>query len=479
MSVQGDPVGEANQQLLYGIKRGDIRIFKRALEKGADLDAEDSDGNTPLLLACRTRRTGMFSMARQLLVNGANLQHRNRLGDTAFDFACGRGCPKTIAFFIHHGGFDINAAGWHGLSQLHRILTPDYDFYRSDKYAACMAVLDNGADVNAADPHGVTPLMKACSCGSRQLIQLLLDRGSLLMDRDAWGKTALHVAASREDDPPIEDVEEEDPRQAVEVVRELIERGADMSVRNNRDQTPFDLVANQDDADATEICNVLLTAYKVQLVARDGLLVLHAILREAIYLQMPRGRSFHAPLHPLGVRLPFGTLGFSQFWVWLRSFDANLIQSRDNNDNGALPIHVASGNGAPSEVLRILVDLDPASLHIPDHTGALAVHVVCGSGRANLESLRLLVEQGGVGTLSARDHMGALPLHRLLGTRDSRPDLDAVKFLVQAFRGSLSIPNSSGELPFAVACKTSCSVDVMHVLLTAYPDALSLSRRRR
>lgn len=76
------------------------------------------------------------------------------------------------------------------------------------------------------------------------------------------------------------------------------------------------------------------------------------------------------------------------FDTLLRSFDTDeLIRSRDNASNGALPIHVAYSLGAPVDVLRILVDMDSTTLHISDNTGMLPVHCLCKSGHANLEAL--------------------------------------------------------------------------------------------
>lgn len=57
--------------------------------------------------------------------------------------------------------------------------------------AAVREALDEGADVNATDPDGRTPLMFAAFEGHTETASLLLERGARVDDRDAMGRTAL------------------------------------------------------------------------------------------------------------------------------------------------------------------------------------------------------------------------------------------------------------------------------------------------
>jgi len=53
--------------------------------------------------------------------------------------------------------------------------------------------------------------------------------------------------------------------------------------------------------------------------------------------------------------------------------------------------------------------------------------------------------------------------------------LERVEFLVQSYRGSVSNATNEGVLPFVIASRASCSLDVLFVLLKVYPQALALS----
>jgi ankyrin repeat protein len=58
---------------------GNEGLAQKLLEFGADVDARDSDGNTPLILASRN---GRADMCRLLLSRGADPCAQNRRGDT-------------------------------------------------------------------------------------------------------------------------------------------------------------------------------------------------------------------------------------------------------------------------------------------------------------------------------------------------------------------------------------------------------------
>jgi ankyrin repeat protein len=83
--------------------------------------------------------------------------------------------------------------------------------------SAAKLLLDQGAEVNAADHRGYTPLLLAAQCDrdSPELVRLLLDRGAGL-DAVAEGETALSLAAKRGE---------------TEVTRLLRERGAARATR--------------------------------------------------------------------------------------------------------------------------------------------------------------------------------------------------------------------------------------------------------
>ncbi|SKA95970.1 Ankyrin repeat [Agreia bicolorata] len=120
-------------------------------------------------------------------------------------------------------------------------------------FATCPAVVarwlvDHGADVEAVDSGGMTPLHRHAGAWNGQP-RLLLDLGANIESVNKQGETALHVAAGRH---------------RVQTVRLLVERGANVSAEARRGLTPaataVKLCENATIAETAEILEILVAA---------------------------------------------------------------------------------------------------------------------------------------------------------------------------------------------------------------------------
>lgn len=120
-----------------------------------------------------------------------------------------RDVPIELIFWLAEQGADINARNYYGQTPLHA-------------QAACggeavKALVDLGGDLNATDKDGGTPLHAAARYFRADTVRLLVEKGANITARNARGQSALAVALSacRNIDIP----------QAAEISAELLQAG--------------------------------------------------------------------------------------------------------------------------------------------------------------------------------------------------------------------------------------------------------------
>ena len=165
------------------------------LDRGADVNAKDSDGakyddlGTPLHLAATGSDSEMVAL---LLDWGADLHARNGWGQTPLHEASRiYNNPEVVALLLDRGA-DVQAKNDESDTPLHEAAG-------NGNVEAAALLLDHGADIHAKNGRGRTPLHVAARpwrSNSRNLkmVALLLDRGSDIRAKDVWGRTPCRVA---------------------------------------------------------------------------------------------------------------------------------------------------------------------------------------------------------------------------------------------------------------------------------------------
>ena len=209
-------------------------IRKMLLEHGADVNAPNAHGSTPLFYAVG-RPTPIL---RFLLDNGADIGARDHLGATCIHRAvvwCG-GDTDAVQFLIANGA-DLSSKDSGGRTTLHYLAANEHFI---DK-AMLEFLLARGFDINIPDAEGATPLHVAVGrgipdsplqpsgwYGSEQPAKTLLTRGADVHARDKQGRTPLHHWAALSLGNP-------------DLLELLVGSGADTAARDDDGKTPLDL----------------------------------------------------------------------------------------------------------------------------------------------------------------------------------------------------------------------------------------------
>jgi ankyrin repeat protein len=269
--------------LMYAAREGaadSVRVLARA---GADLDAQDPDGVTPLVIAILNAH---YDLAATLVDLGARPDVADSSGRAALYAAVdmhtlapmfSRPLPKSsstlnalsLAAKLLAAGADANLALGRPLPPRHhnpgdRNLGKGATAFMRAAQTADVAMmrllLDAGANARQQQADGTTALMLAvagrgggdddegissAASDASEAVRLCLAAGTDVNAATTSGDTALHRAVIKGN---------------VDVVRILLEHGANPTTRNKRDQTPMTLAAGTGADSSAEIVRLLEAA---------------------------------------------------------------------------------------------------------------------------------------------------------------------------------------------------------------------------
>ena len=397
--------GRHQLPLHIACKHGNLEIIKLvSSQPGLDVNLQDSAGNTPLHIACKSewhqKKTDVLSCFRYLLLE------------------------KRCSLNIQNNQKQLS---------LH-ILLSSYRLSTDIKESILEMCGEGDININTQDSDGMTPLHIACKSLSLSLVRFLtLNFQCDVNLSDKEGNLPIHYAVQSRGGRPYYYHSGCDTDDALEMVKLVGEGCTQIHAKNDCGTTPLHL--------ACKIQNKAIVKYLI-LEHKKHPLVNYCPASDSIYANLDihfvcqKEEDIHL-LKALANKQNVNQLGHLN------------VYDDEYGGRACAPLHIACAyNNIPA--VRLLGELN-CDFSQKDSEDMLPLHIACSKSRS-LECVKLL--QVHMNDLNAVDREGNTPLH--LACKHDCADI--LKYLQAMYRCKLSIKNRCGELPLHLACRSSLEV---------------------
>ena len=232
------------KELMYRATNRDTDGVLSLIHKGVDVDVQDEKGMTPLMFAAQA---GHVKLVVKLIEAGSNMNIQSNSGDTALIYATKKNKINCVQKLIELGA-NVNIQGGNGQTALNHatinkdgsclemllegdanphivlnngILTPLLLAINLHNLVGVDKLIRAGVNVNYAPRNGIVPLCAAAFRGKVDIVKELIEAGA---DLNAGRTTPLYLAAKEGH---------------IGCVKELIQAGADLNIVDGNGNTPL------------------------------------------------------------------------------------------------------------------------------------------------------------------------------------------------------------------------------------------------
>ncbi|WQF90313.1 Putative NACHT nucleoside triphosphatase, P-loop containing nucleoside triphosphate hydrolase [Colletotrichum destructivum] len=214
--------------LVEAVRKKKNDMVRLLIDKGANLNTSNS-GSTPLIEAVKVGNSDAVWLLLQSQMK-VFLDERDDSGMSALLYALQSG-NKGIVWLLVSKGASLNDQTKNTSSAINFALRHGkINDNRKADFSLVWLLLQNGADINAADSRGMTPLHHVSSSGSLEALQFLIEHNVHVDVPDDKGHTPLALAVLKERD---------------QAVQFLVQYRASLFVRNQDGLTPLHHAAVQ------------------------------------------------------------------------------------------------------------------------------------------------------------------------------------------------------------------------------------------
>lgn len=165
-----------------------VGMIETLVERGADIHCVAAGNQNAL---CWSTAEDSVDVTQMLIDMGVDLNRPTLSGKTPL--ACALAYQHyEMAEILLSAGADASILDVNGANALHHLFSSNG--VAKDRSELARKVMDNGADINAQDRYGNTPLHNAASLKSEWGVRVLLDNGADTSLRNAQGTNAQEIA---------------------------------------------------------------------------------------------------------------------------------------------------------------------------------------------------------------------------------------------------------------------------------------------
>ena len=218
--------------LYLAATNGNAPVIARLLDAGEDANAVlTGEGESVLML---TAYTGNAAAVKLLVDRGANLNTQQFRGQTALMWAASEGHTEVVKLLLARGA-DPKLSSAASTKQERRPpggMTALLFAARQGKLEAARALLDGGADVNQTGADHTSPLLIAVLNGHYDVASMLIERGANASAADTNGRSPLYAAIDLRNQQWSQAPAPSLPQPVhMAMIKQLIAAGADQTVK--------------------------------------------------------------------------------------------------------------------------------------------------------------------------------------------------------------------------------------------------------
>ncbi|MBN8828950.1 MAG: ankyrin repeat domain-containing protein [Sphingobacteriia bacterium] len=219
--------------LFTAIRKGNLKVIKLLLDKGADINIQDDSGNTALHIAVYENNPGIMKF---LLDRGANPYISNSDSAAPIHLAIDKNYQgKEFIEILCKKNFNLNIQNNCGFTPF------SYALYH-DKKGAMAVMVDYDINLNIQNVEGKT-VLHFCRDMPASVIDLLLDLGGDLTIKDKYGNTPHHYIVNSYNFHAID---------------RFFENDSYINIQNDQGETPLNYFISNSHPSNTNILSFLL-----------------------------------------------------------------------------------------------------------------------------------------------------------------------------------------------------------------------------